>query len=195
MDRKQVFRAARDWRSRIRLGRRGAMLAVISVMYAGFAFSIYPTDPSRVARYSVLAQIMPLQAWQVVWWMAAAVALSRVGSRNDAVAFVVLETLAAVWAGGQLVTLVLYRAPGAGVFAGIWMGVLLVLRIVDGWVEIPRGYVAGLGTGGASLDPRDARDERRPGDPRDPRDARLVSDPTDRADRPRRPGVPDSGTP
>jgi hypothetical protein len=181
MDRKQIFRVTCGWWPRIRVGRRGAMLAVISVMYAGFAFSIYPVDPAKTARYSVLAQIMPLQAWQVVWWIVAAVALSRVLSRNDALGFVVLETLAAVWAGGQLAALLVYKAPGAAVFTGIWAGVLVILRIVDGWVELPRTFIDGIGS--QPHDPRDPRDPRLAGDPRDPRDPRRAHDITDPLER------------
>lgn len=182
-----------NWRTRLRIGRRGAILLVISTMYIAFALQLYPgsTDPTWLARQAVLFSIASQQVWQIIWLIVAAVALSRVFSKDDALGFAVLATLAAVWAGGLYAALIIHHVPTAAVFAFIWTGVLIILRIIDGWAELPQAFIAGLGTqpnlGG---DPRDPRDPRLAGDPRDPRDPRLLLDADDGPDRPPRPPRP-----
>jgi hypothetical protein len=125
---------------RHRIGRRGAIILVFAAVYALFAVQLYPVDTERGIRLTYLYMIMPAQAWQVLWLLVAAFAASRAFSRNDASAFCVMETLATIWSVGQLVALILHSDYSAGAFAAIWAAAVILLRIVDGWPELPAGF-------------------------------------------------------
>lgn len=122
-------------------GRRGSILAVFSVMISAYAFTL--GSPERAARLMFLYEIVPVRYWQILWWIVAVVAISRVYSRNDALAFCLLSSLTAFWSAANVVGSVLEpNLPGSWVFAAVWLGITIILKIVDGWVELPRGYLA-----------------------------------------------------
>lgn len=121
-----------------RPGRRGAALLTFATMFAAFGFQLYPGDLSQTGQLAYLYSIMKPQLWQFAWWTAAIIAASRVFAQRDAIGFVALEFLVAVWAGGQYVALILDGNASAGFFAVLFTAILIVLRIIDGWAELPK---------------------------------------------------------
>lgn len=126
----------------LRPGRRGAILLTFAAMFASYAFSIHPSSPDRAQRLVYLYAAAPSQAWQLVWWAAALLAVSRAWSRHDAIGFVALEVVATAWAAGQWAALILNGNFGAGAFAALFTAIVVLLRIIDGWVELPRDFLA-----------------------------------------------------
>ena len=124
-----------------RPGRRGAVLLTFATMYAAFGFQLYPGDLSQTGQLAYLYAIMKPQLWQFAWWAAAIIAACSVFAQRDAIGFVALEFLVAVWAGGQYVALILDGNVSAGFFAVLFTALLVLLRIIDGWAEIPKNLL------------------------------------------------------
>lgn len=118
-------------------GRRGATLLTFGSVYLAFSIVIYPTDPVRQGSLFVLFYLLPAQAWQAVWWLAGVNAGIHAFTKRDAWGFVGLELLGAIWAGGQYAAFFLTSNVQAGTFAVVWTLAVVILRIADGWPEVP----------------------------------------------------------
>jgi hypothetical protein len=84
---------------------------------------------------------MKPQLWQFAWWAAAIIAACSVFAQRDAIGFVALEFLVAVWAGGQYAAFILDGNLSAVFFAVLFTALLILLRIIDGWAEIPKNLL------------------------------------------------------
>jgi hypothetical protein len=126
-----------------RPGRRGGALLVFAVMYVGFAPSVAWPTPERLARLAYLYQLAPSWVWGTVWAAAAGLAVIGAFVRRDAFAFAALEAVSTLWAMANLAAVVFGHDASAAGFAVLFGGVLLLQRIIDGWVDVPRVYLAG----------------------------------------------------
>lgn len=132
-------------RLRARVGRRGGVLLVFATMFTSFGFSVAYPDPARLDRLVYLYTLAPPLLWGVVWWLAAGIALISAFSRCDAAGYAALEGLAAVWAGAHAAAVAFDHNPTAAPFALLFTAIVVLLRVIDGWVDLPAGFFTGGG--------------------------------------------------
>lgn len=133
-----------------RIGRRGASLLILSVVFLLYGLNILlasplPEDEVIYGQYVILDAIAPLVVWGGAWvgcsLLAALQAFSR--SADARGAFVSLTFITSVWGIAMLLSYaadVGARDPRILVNGLMWVGVAGLTIVVAGWKEDPRRY-------------------------------------------------------
>lgn len=125
------------------VGRRGAVLAYLAVVDVLFAVSLCNPAPvaERPSGVRFLGEVLPLQAWAVLW---AAVALVLVVGafvhRFDRWAFAAAMLIKTLWGGVYLLGWIVGEVERGWVNAVVWLGLAVLVMIIAGWPE-PRAEV------------------------------------------------------
>ena len=110
--------------SSTRLGYRGAFLlflAVIDVVYGWFLVNPTP-EQVTTSQFRWRDEIMPTQAWGVIWLVAAAVLLMSAFARQDRIGYAVAVGLKVGWAVIAAASAVGGNVQGAWSSVAIWGG-------------------------------------------------------------------------
>lgn len=137
-----------------RIGRRGATLLFVGLLGAVLAASLcfIPPDQAATPAYVMLAQLMPLQAWGVLWGLLAGVCWVQAFMRQDRVAFAASTLMWWMFGVAYILGFLTGVNDRGWVGGGIWILFGAWLNLIATWPE-------------ASTPPPDAKATlRRPGD-------------------------------
>jgi hypothetical protein len=128
-----------SWRLRTRIGRRGAALFVLGFVFImrGFGYIADPPLPrdTEIGSHVVLAQIMPISAWGVVWMFVGLLAVVQAFAvRKDWHAFAAVHGISLAWAVGMGLA---YLELGGNrwVSPATWFLIVAWVQIIAGWPE------------------------------------------------------------
>lgn len=134
-----------------RIGRRGACLIVLSLIFGLYGYAILrdarhiDLDATR-STLTLMSNILPARVWGAIWVGSAVIAFvqsfiprthSAAGARG---AFASLTFISTVWGAGTIAADVLYGGLAVRplLIGGVWLSVSLLTIIISGWQEDPR---------------------------------------------------------
>lgn len=131
-----------------RIGRRGAYLLSKGALYAVYGYGLISEiahrPPGQGGIYGIVALVMPLKCWGMVWMAVGLLAMfssfvKQVGRvQLQTVAFAGFMALATLWAVSILAT---YLAPGPNVgapwiAAALFVALMASTAVVAGWPDV-----------------------------------------------------------
>ncbi len=126
----------------LRLGRRGAVLALLGVIYllVGVAHLTTPASDYQQNVLRVLVNVAPLSVWGVAWvtlgLMAVVAAFLRQRHpRLDTLGYTSLAGLATLWAAGYGATAIAFGVSRSLLGLAVWGALAGTLFIIAGWPE------------------------------------------------------------
>ncbi|QOP65151.1 membrane protein [Arthrobacter phage Phives] len=133
-----------------RLGRRGAALLVLGVIFmlVGLNAAIAPPDVDLSDRF-LLHTLIPHPIQALLWTVPGILAIrasTHKGPGNDGFGFIALVVPLIIRIVSYLFSFVAYLF-GAGTWpfgwaqALIWLAILALILIIAGWAEVPNGYM------------------------------------------------------
>jgi hypothetical protein len=128
-------------RLRQRLGRRGAFLGGMGVMWLLYGYGLLVEPVVSTASYRLLLHVMPMDAWAVAWIAAGSIALVCAWGRPpfDWPGFAALYLTAVPWGLSSLMSWQpLGDNPRGWIGAAIWVALGGAISTVVGWPEPPR---------------------------------------------------------
>jgi hypothetical protein len=133
-----------------RLGRRGAALLVLGVIFllVGLNAAIAPPDVDLSDRF-LLHTLIPHPLQALLWIVPGALAIrasAHKGPGNDGFGFIALVVPLIIRIVSYLVSFLAFLV-GAGTWAFgwsqalIWVAILALILIIAGWAEVPSGFM------------------------------------------------------
>lgn len=122
-----------------RVGHRGSCLLFFALVDLVYSLSLF--KPPSQARLSpvlgFIAQVMPLNAWALLWLICGIACLIGAFQRADTWAFVTAVALKSLWGLTLLLGWILVDLERGWVSAAIWLGMAGWVYIISSWPEPP----------------------------------------------------------
>lgn len=121
----------------IRVGRRGASLLFVGGLSLIIALSLLRVPPELRSQpaYQVLANIMPLPWWGVLWALACVLCLVQAFMRSDRMAFALASWLMFAYGIAYGIGSVTGDNPRGWVGAGVWVAFGCWITLISTWQE------------------------------------------------------------
>lgn len=125
---------------RFTIGRRGLVLILFGIIYGliGQSYVQGHISPTAEENLALALRWVSIEAWGVVWMVAAALALiaSRWPPGRDWWGYAVLSGLAIIWSALAVAGRLIYDAPYALAAALVYGLLAAILLIIAGWPEV-----------------------------------------------------------